>query len=64
MNDKYKKFYEIIFESVNKIITQNNEFQIKINTILYDVEKALITVIKKFFLYLKQSYVSFIISKI
>ena len=49
MNGKYKKYYEIIFENIIKIITQNNEFKLKINTIVCDAENALFTVIKKFF---------------
>ena len=49
MNGKFKRFYEIIFENIINIITQNNLYKLNINTIVADAEKALIKVIKNYF---------------
>ena len=47
INGKYEKFYEIVFQSMYNIITQNEEYQLKAKIIVTDSENALRKALKK-----------------
>ena len=49
INGKYEEFYDIVFDSLIKIITQNHKYDLNVETIVTDTELALINVIKKYF---------------
>ena len=47
LNGKYEKFYEIVFQSMLNIITQNGEYELKAKIIVTDSELALRKSLKK-----------------
>ena len=47
LNGKYEKFYEIVFQSMLNIITQNREYELKAKVIVTDSESALRNSLKK-----------------
>ena len=49
INGKYEIFYNHILESVINLITQNREYELTVETIVTDSEKALINAVKKYF---------------
>ena len=49
INGKYEIFYNHILESVINLITQNREYELAVETIVTDSEKALINAVKKYF---------------
>ena len=49
INGKYEIFYNHVLESVINIITQNREYELVVETIVTDSEKALINAVKKYF---------------
>ena len=44
-----KNFYDIVFDSLIRIITQNHKYDLNVETIVTDTELALINIIKKYF---------------
>ena len=49
INGKFEEFYDILFDSLIRIITQNHKYDLNVETIVTDTELALINVIKKYF---------------
>ena len=64
LNGKSENLYEYAFQSVIDIITSKRAFDLNINTIITDSEKALINVIKNIFQIAKIFHAFFIINKI
>ena len=49
LNGKYEIFYKHVLESLINLITQNREYELVVETIVTDSEKALINAVKKYF---------------
>ena len=49
INGKYEIFYNHVLESVINLITQNREYELEVETVVTDSEKALINAVKKYF---------------
>ena len=49
INGKFEEFYDIVFDSLIRIITQNHKYDLNVETIVTDTELALINVLKKYF---------------
>ena len=49
MNGKTEKLYDIVFNSIINIITENRKIDINVLSIVTDTEKALINAIRKYF---------------
>ena len=49
MNSKKEELYDIIFDSIVNILTQNKNIELEVETIVTDQEKALINCVKKYF---------------
>ena len=49
INGKYKAYYDIVFDSIMKILTNNGKYELKINSIVTYSEKALMDMIVKYF---------------
>ena len=49
LNGKEEIYYDIIFEVLNNIITQNNSYSLSYDIIVTDLERALVNVVKKYF---------------
>ena len=47
MNSKKEELYDIIFDSIVKILTSNKKIQLEVETIVTYQEKALINKVKK-----------------
>ena len=49
INGKYEIFYNHVLESIINLITQNREYELNVETVVTESEKALINSVKKYF---------------
>ena len=64
INGKFEEFYDILFDSLIRIITQNYKYDLNFETIVTDTGLALINVIKNIFQIVEEMGVFFITNKI